>query len=153
MARGISMKDISSYVLEGDRELPSNQRTVFWIKPQTGHDANFRTKQFIKSIIEKDDGSRDMDVVKADWADTSVFKYTIKKIENFAFSDDYYAEHPTVKEKAKKVKVDGKDVYYVSLLDSEDTIADVCRELEADALREIMRASTSISKLKEGQKK
>ena len=153
MAHGVSRNQLIDYVLEADRELPKEQRTIFWIRPQTGHDANFRTKQYLRAYTEKDTGLRDLDIAKADNADSASFRNAVKKVENFAFSKEYYEIHPTIKEKASKVKIDGKDVLYTSVIDSEDMVGDVCGELESESLREIMTSSNSISKLREGQKK
>uniref|UniRef100_A0A6M3XJS8 Uncharacterized protein n=1 Tax=viral metagenome TaxID=1070528 RepID=A0A6M3XJS8_9ZZZZ len=155
--RGISTKELFPYILEDDRGLPSEQQTIFYIKPKTGHEANIQTKVYLKAFREKDNGIRDLIVKDADIADLTNFKATVKKIENFAFPDDYYEDHPQVKEKAKPVKIheDGQElkILFVKEITSEDMIGDVCRTLDNDSLREIYDVSRSVSKLREGQKK
>jgi|GEM_PF-5595864 len=152
MARGISTEPIP-YVLEADRGLRSEEQTVFYIKPRSGHDENYITKQYLNAYIEKDD-KRDLDVRAADAADVSTFKKLVSKVENFAFSDEYYEKHPAMKEKAIVVKLaDGEEALFVSLIDSVDGIADVCHELDSASLREIISVSRDYSKLEEGQKK
>jgi len=153
MARGISC-ELIPYRLEEDRELPEKEQTVFYIQPKTYKEANQTTKYYIKSFKDADSGKRDLDVDAANRADIASFKVSVKKVEQYCFPDSYYDDHPTVKEKAKKVKThDGLELLYVAMIDSEDMIADVCRTLDIMSLREITEATNSYSKLKDGQKK
>ena len=158
MAKGISSTQVLPYVLERDLNLPKDRQTIFWIKPRKGHDSNMITRYYVKAIIERGDGTRDMDVKMADNANIVAFKTVVKKIENFAFSDEYYEKHPNIKEKAKEVKYvddDGRECvdYYVPVIETEDMIIDVYHELDDAAIREIMNVASDVSKLGNVEKK
>ena len=153
MARGVPNEPIA-YVLAADRGLPSEEQTIFYIKPKTGRDANKVTKFYIGAYIEKDEGGRDLDERAANAADVSAFKFLVKRIENYCFSDGYYEKHPVVKERAVKINtIDGEDLYFVPVIDTEDMVADVCQDIDSDSLREVIGVANNLNKLKEGQKK
>ena len=157
MARGISRKELYPYVLESDRGLPEDQQTVFWMRPKTGHDANQQTKIYLRAYVEKDNGMRDLNVKEADKADILNFQNVCEQIENFAFPEDYYEEHDSLKKSAVKVKVvEGNEefeVLYTPLIEDRAMIGEVFRCLDSESIRELTAVSNSVSKLKEGQKK
>lgn len=156
MARGLSNEAVP-YILERERGLESKEQSVFWIKPKKGHDANVTTQAYLRAFKERDNGERDLDVNAADQADVVNFKHVVKKIENFVFSDEYYGKHPAVKESAQPVDIfengENVQVLAVPVIEREDLIADVCKELSSEDLRDITEASNKVSKLREGTKK
>jgi len=150
MAIGVSKYDLYKYVLQADLGIDPDLQTVFWMKPKTGREANEQTRHYMRAIKEKREGERDMDVSAANAADIVNFGLSVKKIENFAFPQEYYEEHSSLMEKIIK-RSDGR--LYMPVIDSDDMLADVCRCLDNESLREISEVSNSISRLKESQKK
>lgn len=154
MIVGIGKDDVYAYVLEEDRQLPSEQQTVFYIKPKTGEDANKQTKEYLRSLRNKDDGTTEMDVDKANKADIANFKISVKKVENYAFPQKWYEEREGLRKGAKEVELDdGTKVFVTPVIDDDYMLAEVQKTLSRKHLKEISEASESVSKLKEGQKK
>lgn len=152
MARGVSREPVP-YVLEADRGLKREEQTIFYVRPRTGKDQNFITSKYLNAYIEKED-KKSLDIQAANIADVETFKNQVSRIENFCFSDEYYEQHPAVKNQAVEVLTsDDKKALYVSVIETPDMVADVCRDLDAESFKEIVSVSNNITKLEEGRKK
>lgn len=158
MVRGISKNDTIAYIPEDDRGLPEEQQTVFHIKPKTGHESNIQTKHYMKGISEKPDGSRDMDVSKIDSADVANFQATVKKVENYAFSQDFYEDKKALKESSVKREIEdglgnSEELWFTEEITDSVLLKKVAKTLPANVLREVAEVSEDMSRLKEGEKK
>lgn len=142
------------FVLEEDRALDSSLQTVFYIKLKTGHDSNLTTSRYAGTIAQTDRGFMNLDVAKSNNADIEEFCHVISKIENFDFGEQYYKDHPAMKEKAKKKKdLQGVEGLYVSEITEPSLLADVSRLLPNKQLREVLAAADDRSRLEDGLKK
>lgn len=158
MVRGISKNDAVAYIPEDDRGLPEEQQTVFHIKPKTGHESNIQTKHYMKGISEKPDGSRDMDVSKIDSADVANFQATVKKVENYAFPQDFYEDKEALKESSVKREIEddlgnSEELWFTEEITDSVLLKKVAKTLPANVLREVAEVSEDMSRLKEGEKK
>lgn len=154
MARGLDRKNYAYYyVLKDDRGLPAREQTKFWIKPKTGHDQNETSSLYMPAFIE-DNGQRRLDVAQTDAADRQEFVKHIYKVENYAFSEEYYEKFPNVKEMADEVECeDGVTAYFVSEITDKNLIADIVGDLPGSYLREILGNLDDRSKLSIEEKK
>jgi len=142
--RAISNEPIP-YVCEMDRAEDKKNKTIFWIRPKTYREVNRAMKRYGGSFREDQKGFKDYDDIKLNVADQDEWIDIVVKVENFAFSEKFYAEHPELKEKANK---DG----YLALIEKDPLKVDVLLSLSANVVNEIWRASQDISVLKEGEK-
>lgn len=143
--RAISKKPIC-YVCEEDRSLPQEEQTKFWIQPKTHQEANRMMKRYGGSYSENSKGYRDYSVNKLNVADQEEWTDTVVKIENFAFTNEYYKEHPQVKEKSNAKG-------YIDVIENDDYLmVEVLRSLMPDTVNEIWRASQNASRLRGEEK-
>lgn len=142
------------YILEEDRALEQDLQTVFHIKLKTGHDSNLTSSRYASTVAQGDRGIMNLDPVRTDNADIEEFCYLIQKVDNFDFGEEYYKEHPSMKEKAKKQKdLNGVEGFYISEISEANQLADISKLLPNRQLREVLAAADDRSKLEDGLKK
>lgn len=156
MARGLNKSIDYYYVLEDDKALPTDEQTKFYVKPKTGHDANKTTALYLKTIREKGN-QRELDVSASDAADRQEFANHVTRIENYAFSEDYYQKHPQLLENKDNIKTikteDDEEISFVQVIEDKSLIADVCGDLPNTYLREVLDNVDKISRLTVEEKK
>ena len=91
-------------------------------------------------------GYRDLNTQKLNSADIEEFLTIVTKVEHYGFSEE-------LKEAYWKKEEDGAYVEQPSDGESVRFLTDVCRNLSADHLIEIIEVASSMSKLKEFEKK
>ncbi len=135
MLRGISLK-LQPYVLEDDRE--SEVQTIFWIKPMSGHDANYSLMKYNEARSEARGGQVKLKVNRLDTADETTFVMVVKKIENYQFNDTF----PDLKEKGMMAEIT-----------SEDMLKLVCKDMPPTYMTEVMEQANKISAITEPERK
>ena len=134
------------YVVEEDRALPIEEQTVFWIIPKTHREANLTIKRYGESSKDTRKGYRELNANKLDIADIEEWRTIIDRIENFAFTDVFYKEHPEVAKMAN-------DKGYVKEIDKQWLIEEVIKYLPVDVVNEIFEVANDYSRLTEVEKK
>ena len=125
------------YVPEEERSV-TEQQTVFWIRPKTGHEANQTLAAYAGAGRDGRKGYRELSVRRLDTADVEQFLATVEKVEWFLFSDRY----PDLKAQGGMAEIN-----------DEATMSKVAVDLSSDLLIEIFEASNNMQQLMAGQKK
>lgn len=154
MARGLDRKNYKYYyVLKDDRGLPEREQTKFWIKPKTGHDQNETTAAYMPAFKEENN-RRFLDVAQTDAADRQEFVKHVYKVENYAFSEEYYEKYPSAKERAEAIECeDGITAHFIPEITEDSMIADIVSDLPGSYLREVLGVLDDRSKLTVEEKK
>tara|TARA_R100001463_G_scaffold2261_3_gene9605 strand:- start:2111 stop:2554 length:444 start_codon:yes stop_codon:yes gene_type:complete len=143
--RGVSRKP-TPFVCEDDRSLPSNEQTVFWLTCKNNEDTNKTLRRYARAAKDGRDGNREYDDRLLTVADKEEFLTVCSKVENFAFSEQYYERRPQVAQKAD-------DNGFIDMIDDPDLLGDLVTDLPPDVLSEIFAAVNNPVKLDRGAKK
>lgn len=143
--RGVSRKPVA-YVCEDDRSLPSDEQTVFWLTCKNNEDTNKTLRRYARAAKDGRDGQKEYDDRLLTAADKEEFMTVCSKVENFAFSQEYYDKRPQVAQKADEHG-------FIDVIDDPDLLADLVMELPPDVLSEVFGAVNNPVKLDRGAKK
>lgn len=143
--RGVSRKPIP-YVVEDDRSLNSDEQTVFWLTCKNNEDTNKTLRRYARAAKDGRDGQREYDDRMLTVADKEEFLTVCTKVENFAFSEEYYSRRPQVRDKADE---NG----FLDVIEDPDLLGDLVGELPPDVVSEIFGAVNNPVKLDRGAKK
>jgi len=125
------------YVPEEERSVTENQ-TVIWIKPKTGHEANKALALYAAAGKDGRQGYREINVRKLDTADIEQWLATVEKFENYLFSTRF----PELREQGP-----------FAVIQDEATLSKVALDISSDLLIEVFEASNNVTKLTAGRKK
>ena len=141
--RGISRQPIA-YVCESDRDLSTEEQTIFHLVPKNNQMANESIRRYARAASENRGGAREYDDRLLSVADIEEFQAVCLKVENYCFSEDYRANHPNLP---------CDDSGFVEIIEEPNLKADVVRDIPAQALQEIFDVVNNPVKLERGGKK
>jgi|TARA_Y100000310_G_scaffold321085_1_gene378273 hypothetical protein len=141
--RGVSRQPIA-YVCESDRDLPTEEQTVFHLIPKNNQMANESIRRYARAASEGRSGAREYDDRLLSVADIEEFQAVCLKVENYCFSEDYCTSHPNLP---------CDDSGFVAEVEDPNLKADIVRDIPSQALQEIFDAVNNPVKLGRGGKK
>ena len=142
--RGIGSKP-KGYVCDSDRNYELEEHwTTFWVTPRNHERSNMASLKYSRALREGRSG--ELDPVAMNKADRESFLEYCSKVENFAFSEDFYEKHPEV---AQLANGDG----FIAVIDTPELLVEVARDLSNAALQELSNVVNDPVKLSEGLKK
>ena len=141
--RGVSRQPIA-YVCESDRDLATEEQTIFHLIPKNNQMANESIRRYARAASEGRGGARGYDDRLLAVADIEEFQAVCIKVENYCFSEEYRSSHPNLP---------CDDNGFVTLVEEPNLKADIVRDIPSQALQELFDAVNNPVKLERGGKK
>lgn len=143
MIKGVPT-DMVPYVLEDERATDTHDeegnlepKTIFWIRPKTGHDANETLAAYAAASKDDRKGYRQLNVQKLNVADVEQFVKVVGKVENYQFSSRF----PRLAEQGAMESVEDPEV-----------LKCLARDISPDYLMELFDAANNTQMLLAGSK-
>lgn len=154
MAFTISTK-VTEYVLEADRALPEEFKTIWHITPRSNKTANEIFASYAKSSEQKG-GVTKTHVDKLTDADVLSFLKTVSKVENLLIdeaSDEQFTKGLLELDGVVAVEWDGKKGKRIPMIDTRPALTAIVGILSAADLLEISEAGNKSTLLSEGDRR
>lgn len=156
MARGIHSSTNVDYILESDRGVSEKEgRSIFNITPRTPRNEAESLKDYDKASPERR-GSRQIDSKKWSSADTREFLRFVNWVDNFVFDPGFVQENSNVEAYLLK-DGDGNFVetsdggIRTAKIEDRNGLIYVLDSLQADDHKELVDASKSLTRLRDGE--
>lgn len=158
MLSGVVLKE-HGFVLEAERGLPEDQKTVFYLVPKTVRSANETAAAYagVTSVDRKTQATR-VNVPKMNAVDDKEWLRAVKCVKNFLMPEnapqegyEYFANRLNTEESGVLEKTD--DGIVVHEAKEEIALKHIYWAMSPDHVEEVMKAYYDYSVLKEGLKK